>query len=195
LAAASKLFARFGLEKTTMVDISKASGKGKSSLYYYFESKEQVFAEVIKAEVIGLKATIKRSITNVDDPNVRFRVFFTSRSKYLNEKAHQYTSIRDEHLNNYSFIEDLTQEYSRWEVSTIAEILESGRKQGLFDLSNRGAASYAKAFHFALKSLEYPWIPDLTREEIEDNVNVLIDVLLRGIAINKEADQCIGSAR
>ena len=51
VAAAANLFSRFGLEKTTMEDIAKASKKGKSSLYYYFKSKEQVFAEVIKKEM------------------------------------------------------------------------------------------------------------------------------------------------
>ena len=42
LSAAKNLFSRFGLEKTTMEDIAKAAGKGKSSLYYYFKSKEEV---------------------------------------------------------------------------------------------------------------------------------------------------------
>lgn len=183
ITAASELFSRFGLEKTTMSDIARASGKGKSSLYYYFKSKEQVFAEVIREEIIGLKVSIKRSITDVDDPIDRFRAFFRSRLKYLIEKEDQYTSIRDEHLKHYAFIEELTLDYSRWEVSTIAEILESGKQQGLFELSSRSTGSYAKAFHFALKSLEYPWTTDLDTEDIEDNVEILVDVLLRGIAM------------
>ena len=54
IAAATTLFSRFGLDKTTMEDIAKAAKKGKSSLYYYFKSKEQVFAEVIRKEISGL---------------------------------------------------------------------------------------------------------------------------------------------
>jgi AcrR family transcriptional regulator len=38
---AQKLFQTYGLKKTTMEDIAKALGKGKSTLYYYYQSKEQ----------------------------------------------------------------------------------------------------------------------------------------------------------
>ena len=44
ISAATGLFSRFGLEKTTMEDIAKAARKGKSTLYYYFKNKEAVFA-------------------------------------------------------------------------------------------------------------------------------------------------------
>ncbi|OYW78704.1 MAG: TetR family transcriptional regulator, partial [Sphingobacteriia bacterium 32-37-4] len=33
---AQKLFQAYGLKKTTMEDIAKALGKGKSTLYYYY---------------------------------------------------------------------------------------------------------------------------------------------------------------
>ena len=41
--AARQLFTRFGFEKTTMNEIAMEARKGKSSLYYYFTSKEEVF--------------------------------------------------------------------------------------------------------------------------------------------------------
>ena len=39
IEAAKVLFQRYGLKKTTMEDIAKFVGKGKSTLYYYFPSK------------------------------------------------------------------------------------------------------------------------------------------------------------
>ena len=84
ISAATRLFSRFGLEKTTMEDIAKAAKKGKSSLYYYFKSKEEVFAEVIKKEIAGLKTAIIEAIEKEDDPYNKFRKFVDSRLNYLN---------------------------------------------------------------------------------------------------------------
>ncbi|MFW6389223.1 MAG: TetR/AcrR family transcriptional regulator, partial [Marinilabiliaceae bacterium] len=47
LKSARELFAKFGYRKTTMEDIAQALRKGKSSLYYYFKNKEEIFQAVI----------------------------------------------------------------------------------------------------------------------------------------------------
>ena len=48
---ARELFARKGIESTTMNDIAQASGKGRRTLYTYFRSKEEVFYAVIESEL------------------------------------------------------------------------------------------------------------------------------------------------
>ncbi len=180
ISAATNLFSRYGLEKTTMEDIAKAAKKGKSSLYYYFKSKEEVFAEVIKKEIAGLKTAIIEAIEIEDDPYNKFRKFVDSRLNYLNEKADQYTNVKDEHLKHYEFVENLTADYSNWEISTIKNIVEYGRDKGLFEVTDLDSIS--QALFFALKGLEYPWAINLTRKEIEKSVEALVDVLLRGIS-------------
>ena len=40
---ARQLFAKNGLESTTMNDIATASGKGRRTLYTYFKSKEEIY--------------------------------------------------------------------------------------------------------------------------------------------------------
>ena len=180
ISAATSLFSRFGLEKTTMEDIAKAAKKGKSSLYYYFKSKEEVFAEVIKKEIAGLKTAIIEAIEKEDDPYNKFRKFVDSRLNYLNEKADQYTNVKDEYLKHYEFVENLTADYSNWEISTIKNIVEYGRDKGLFEVTDLDSIS--QALFFALKGLEYPWAINLTRKEIEKSVEALVDVLLRGIS-------------
>ena len=46
---ARQLFAKNGLENTTMNDIAQASGKGRRTLYTYFKSKEDIYYAVIAA--------------------------------------------------------------------------------------------------------------------------------------------------
>jgi AcrR family transcriptional regulator len=177
---ATKLFSRFGLEKTTMEDIAKAAKKGKSTLYYYFNSKEDVFGEVIKTEIAGLKTAIINAVENEQDPYEKFRVFVGTRLDYLDEKADQYITIRDDHLKHYGFIRDLTSDYSHWEILTIKKLVEYGRDKGLFLVTDAGSVS--QAIFFAFKGLEYPWITNLTRDEIRMSVNTLVDIILKGIS-------------
>ena len=50
ITAAQQLFQRYGFAKTTMEDIAKAMGRGKSTLYYYYKSKDDIFKDVILHE-------------------------------------------------------------------------------------------------------------------------------------------------
>ena len=48
---ARQLFAKNGLEGTTMNDIAVASGKGRRTLYTYFSKKEDIYSAVIESEL------------------------------------------------------------------------------------------------------------------------------------------------
>ena len=48
---ARQLFAKNGLENTTMNDIALQSGKGRRTLYTYFKSKEEIYYAVIDIPV------------------------------------------------------------------------------------------------------------------------------------------------
>ncbi len=69
LKIAREIFSKYGFKKTTLDDIANAVRKGKSSLYYYFESKEDLFQAVIMKEVdiLGheLEIVINRNTTSL----------------------------------------------------------------------------------------------------------------------------------
>ena len=48
---ARQLFAKKGVEDTTMNDIAIASKKGRRTLYTYFKSKEEIYMAVVEAEI------------------------------------------------------------------------------------------------------------------------------------------------
>lgn len=47
LAAATELFLAKGYDKTTMADISAAAGVARGNVYWYFDSKDDIFAAVM----------------------------------------------------------------------------------------------------------------------------------------------------
>lgn len=62
LNGATQLFQRFGLKKTTMNEIAASVGMGKSSLYYYFKSKEDVFDSVVNDELQKLRSSVDKAV-------------------------------------------------------------------------------------------------------------------------------------
>ena len=64
---ARKIFTRYGFRKTTMDEIAWATRKGKSSIYYYFPGKEDIFKAVVEKEAGELQSRLDRTI-RVDAP-------------------------------------------------------------------------------------------------------------------------------
>ncbi len=62
VGVARKIFTRNGFKKTTMEEIAEVSQKGKSSIYYYFASKEEIFRAVVENEARELKERLDRLI-------------------------------------------------------------------------------------------------------------------------------------
>jgi len=48
---ARQLFAKKGVENTTMNDIAEASQRGRRTLYTYFSSKNEIYKAVIESEL------------------------------------------------------------------------------------------------------------------------------------------------
>ena len=48
---AQQLFAKKGVENTTMNDIAEASQRGRRTLYTYFNSKSEIYKAVIESEL------------------------------------------------------------------------------------------------------------------------------------------------
>lgn len=57
---ARQLFAKMGVENTTMNDIALASKKGRRTLYTYFKSKEDIYLAVVESELDILSEMMKR---------------------------------------------------------------------------------------------------------------------------------------
>ncbi|MBK7652520.1 MAG: helix-turn-helix transcriptional regulator [Flammeovirgaceae bacterium] len=77
--AAKKLMQQYGLSKTTMEDIAKAAGKGKSTLYYYFKSKEEIFDAVINQEMDDFFTTVKTAVNKQVDATEMLKAYMIAK--------------------------------------------------------------------------------------------------------------------
>ena len=87
LAAASECFARFGYKKTTLEDIGKKIGLDKTSIYYYFKSKEEIFSTIVINEFQQFITKLQQDIANDMDCEQKIQFYFIERLRYATQKA------------------------------------------------------------------------------------------------------------
>ena len=64
LAAAKEVFAAKGYHATTIADIARAAGLSYGSIYWYYDSKETLFHELMTAEAAALQDHIDAAIAS-----------------------------------------------------------------------------------------------------------------------------------
>jgi AcrR family transcriptional regulator len=126
------IFANYGFRKTTMNEIADGVGKGKSSLYYYFSSKEDVYRAVIEMEAETMKQKLVDAIDGVDDPVGKLRIYVVTRMEILHELINFHQAINSEYLTNIDFIQKMRKKYDNEEVTLLKNILQIGVDSGTF---------------------------------------------------------------
>lgn len=180
IEAAGITFGRYGFKKTTMDDIAYAAGKGKSSLYYYFKNKEEVFEAVAVNEAKLMEDAIKielaKQITAID----KLRHYISIHMKRFAAKGVLNTALNDNFLATFSFIEKIRNNYRDWEMRTISDILEDGIRTKEFktlDISFTGEAILTCMIGFEVPLMT----KDNSEEEIKRKINEVIDMFFYGI--------------
>lgn len=179
---ARNIFGKYGFQKTSMNQIANANRKGKSSLYYYFNSKEDVFIAVLQQEAMMLKGQILASIAEYDDPKDKIRAYVHIRMNGFKNLLNLYDAIRNEYLSHLPFIENARKNYDAEEQNMIKSILDDGIARGFFSISDTTIASLAIVT--AMKGLEYPFfITDETTDVVENQIEALLNILFYGLTV------------
>ena len=71
IGVALKLFAEQGYHGTTVGDVCDTLGVGKGVFYWYFESKEALFAELLQDSLLKLRRAQNSAIGKAADPVIR----------------------------------------------------------------------------------------------------------------------------
>src|ERR1700761_6803647 len=93
LLAARRLFQVHGLQKVTMDDVAKAIGKGRSSLYYYYKSKDEIFEAVIALDIREIIDAITKAVENVLTTEQKIKAFCRSKLLVIQEKRSFYIAL------------------------------------------------------------------------------------------------------
>jgi AcrR family transcriptional regulator len=176
---ARNIFAKFGFRKTTMEEIAQAARKGKSSIYHYFNSKEEIFNAVVEKETSALHLALTEAVRMASNPEDKLKAYIRTRMDTIGNLANLYSALRDEYLDHFSFIERIRSQFDHKEIKMIKEILVEGTNKGDFNVEDHEMAAFG--IITALKGLEYPIFIKKEFVDFEVKFSGLIDILFNGI--------------
>ena len=180
VSVARRIFTRNGFKKTTMEEIAAACHKGKSSIYYYFKSKEEIFRAVVEKEADELKERLDRTLRKDDLATERLKAYMLFRLYRVRSLENFYAALKEEELSHMDFILQIRRNFDMEERRLVKEILEDGMRNGSFQISSSEIG--AIAISTMMKGLELPLIlSDRHKTDREELLEDLIRVLFYGI--------------
>lgn len=181
ITVAEKLFVRFGFHKTTVDEIAKAAAMGKATLYYYFKSKEEIFAAVIHKDTGVVLQKLTEAVNSSSTPQEKLRNYMVTRTKMIEELSNHYEVIlKTEYADIYPLAEQERKQFYRQEVAMITGILRDGVAQHVFTVND--VESTAKMFIAILRGMEDRWFFSGNEAlDMERELNLLLHILLKGV--------------
>ena len=179
ISTAGQIFSKYGFKKTTMEEIATAVKMGKSSIYYYYKSKEEIFEAVVLHEANILRNELTKAIKSVDSPIEKMRNYVFVRMKSFEKLSNYYNAIFNKHLDHFDFIESVRVKYDREELAILRLILYHGARKKVFHIQN--SEYTALAIQTTLKGLEVPLFWEKKEHNIQSRLEAILDVLFYGI--------------
>ena len=177
---ARKVFTRNGYRGTTMDEIARSANMGKSTMYYYYQSKEEIFEAVVVREAQELKKKLISVISTNKPPRERLKDYILFRLYNIKTMSNFYAVLKEDYLKQMTFVNRVRKKFEDEEYKMVREILETGIQNDTFIITNPDVG--AIAFTTMLKGLEIPlFLKDYSRTEKEKLLEDLIQVIFYGI--------------
>lgn len=180
---ARELFARQGMDATTMNDIATASGKGRRTLYTYFRSKEDIYYAVIENELERLSDCLDEVAGMEILPEQKVVQLIYTHLKMIKETVARNGSLRAEFFRNIWMVEKVRRAFDEEEISILQRILQEGVDNRSFKIDHVGLM--AEIIHYTVKGLEVPYIYDRLGEGLkeEETQPMVMEIVRRALGM------------
>lgn len=162
---ARQLFAKKGVEATTMNDIAVASKKGRRTLYTYFKSKDQIYMAVVESELKMLSDTMDKVAKKPTVPDEKILELITTHLDIIKMAVYRNGTLRADFFRDIWRVEAMRKYFDNNEIKLFREVLREGKEQGLFDIDN--VEITADILHYCIKGIEVPYIRGQIGEDLD----------------------------
>ena len=119
---ARQLFAKNGMENTTMNDIARSSGKGRRTLYTYFSSKEEIYAAVIESELERLSDKLDEVLAMKMSPQEKIIELIYTHLRSIRESVVRNGNLRAEFFRNIWMVEKCRKKFDADEIEIFRKV-------------------------------------------------------------------------
>jgi AcrR family transcriptional regulator len=166
LDTASELFASRGYESTRIADICAAAGVAKGLFYWYFDTKESLFAELVRSMRLALRRAQGAAMDPETDPVARIRAGSEATIRFMAEHRAYYALLDHGRVGAHDeVVAGALSEGAEVYASDVERLVREGQALGLIpDADPRviaaGVVGTVSSFGHALRSGRLTQQPD-----------------------------------
>lgn len=182
IEVARQLFARKGVENTTMNDIASASEKGRRTIYTYFKSKREIYNAVVEQETDIALSQLRTIVAKPIPADVKLTEFIDVHFATMKEVVSRNGSLRAWFFRDVRKVDRARRIVSRKETILIQQILSEGIAEGLFEIDN--VARTSLVITKTIQGLDVPYIRDDISEtgvDKDELCSTFVSILLSGL--------------
>lgn len=132
IEVARQLFARKGVENTTMNDIASASDKGRRTIYTYFKNKRDIYNAVVESESDKLLMNLRLIVAKPISAEEKLREYVAVRFETMREIVSRNGSLKAGFFRDLRKVDRARKLISKKEIAMLREILDEGQEKGEF---------------------------------------------------------------
>jgi AcrR family transcriptional regulator len=179
LKAAETFFQKWGIAKTTMEDIARQVGKGKSTLYYYFKNKEEVLEAVAMAQAERITLKVREELEKKETAKEKLLAYVYTSFRETRRAVTLFEIARGEIKANKKVLQDVMNKYGALEEKTLEAILMFGSRRNEFKtIGTHDVKATVRAIITVMRSLTIDLFIDNDDKKL---IDLIIELLSEGI--------------
>ncbi|MFR9167006.1 MAG: TetR/AcrR family transcriptional regulator [Dysgonomonas sp.] len=185
IEVARQLFAKLGVENTTMNDIAIASHRGRRTLYTYFNNKNEVFQAVVESELEHMYEDLQNVASKKLPADEKLLLFFYTRLDAIKKVVFRNGTLRADFFRDIWRVQSVRKAYDKKEIEVLKQILQDGVDEGTLEMPDVDMT--AELLHHALRGLELPYIRGLISPISSDSMRYenISHLIFHGIKAKK----------
>lgn len=182
---ARKLFAKKGVDNTTMNDVALASNRGRRTIYTYFKSKDELFWSVVAAEQEKIFDMVVSTAKKKLPPDEKIIELIYTRLRAVRETVSRNGTLRAAFFRDIWMVERVRKVFDEREIEIFTDVLVEGTSLGIFDVEHERLL--AEFIHYSIKGIEVPFIRGQFSNDIGDReIKRYVEKLVFGALGRKE---------
>ena len=163
---ARQLFAKNGVDNTTMNDIAVASTKGRRTLYTYFKSKEDIYIAVVESELDRLGEALDKVASEDIAPDVKILKLIETHLDAIKMIVRRNGTLRASFFRDIWQVERVRRNLNMHEIALFKQVLTEGNEKGIFEVEN--VDILADILHYCVKGIEVPYIRGKIGDDLDE---------------------------
>lgn len=184
LQAAMQLYQKHGIKKVTMDDVSKAIGKSRSSLYYYYKNRDEIFDAVMEALVQEVISEISQAVAEEKNIENKIRAFCFAKIKTSEERKFIFSAMEtgmdaDEISKHREAMTALHKRLVKLETAVVKKFLSASAKQNeIRVLSSKEQETFIFILLSSVRGIKREIAHENNISKINSAINTLTNILI-----------------